>query len=131
MAGLEILSSEGLFRLSAMHFAVFSPDCDGGDCSAPKPGKKEQKSYDYCAGILMVHGFNPSILVFTCVLRRIGLEVTRKIVAGFKMAQRAVDPGANPGLLLPNERPPWNAFRVAPIYTGSILRTAGVVGIEA
>ena len=73
------LSSEILFRFSAMCFTVFSPHRDCRYCNAPKPGKEKQKSYDYRSAILIVHGFRSFLSVFTQVLRKRGREVTRKI----------------------------------------------------
>ena len=71
--------SEVLFCFPALGFDVFSPYRDGRYCSASKPGKEKQKSYDYCSAILMVHRFRSFLSVFTQVLRKIRHEVTRKL----------------------------------------------------
>ena len=70
---------EALFCFPALRFDVFSPYRDSRYCSAPKPGKEKEKSYDYCSAILMVHSFNSFLSVFTPVLRKIRREVTRKM----------------------------------------------------
>jgi len=65
-----------LFCFPALRFDVFSPYRDSRYCSAPKPGKEKQKSYDYCSAILMVHSFNSFLSVFTryCVRSGAGLR---------------------------------------------------------
>jgi hypothetical protein len=78
------LPSEVLFCFPALRFDVFSPYRDGRYCSAPKPGKEKQKSYDYRSAILMVHRFRSFLSVFVQVLRKIWREVTRKMAAHFE-----------------------------------------------
>jgi hypothetical protein len=51
------LASEVVFCFPALRFDAFSPYRDSRYCSAPKPGKEKQKSYDYRSAILMVHRF--------------------------------------------------------------------------
>ena len=78
------LASEVVFCFPALRFDAFSPYRDSRYCSAPKPGKEKQKSYDYRSGILMVHRFRSFLSVFTPVLRKIWREVTRKMAAQFE-----------------------------------------------
>jgi hypothetical protein len=78
------LASEVLFCFPALRFDMFSPYRDGRYCSAPKPGKEKQKSYDYRSAILVVHRFRSFLSVFVQVLRKIWREVTRKMVAHFE-----------------------------------------------
>ena len=75
------LTSEVLFCFPAVRFHVFSPYRHQRHCSAPKPGKEKQKSYDYRPAILIVHRFRSFRSVFTQVLRKMGREVTRKMAA--------------------------------------------------
>jgi hypothetical protein len=77
------LASEVVFCFPALRFDAFSPYRDSRYCSAPKPGKEKQKSYDYRSGILVVHRFRSFLSVFTPVLRKIWREVTRKMAAQF------------------------------------------------
>jgi hypothetical protein len=53
---------EALFCFPVVRFDVLSPDRDGRYCSAPKPGKEKQKSYNYGSAIVMVHSFDPFFL---------------------------------------------------------------------
>ena len=107
------VSSEVLLRFPAVRFTVFSPDGDGRNCSAPKPGKEKQKRYDYCPAILMVHMFQSFLLVFTRVLRRTGREVTREMAARFEMFRRLCRAlGLTRGPLAPRDDLP-------PMHTGS------------
>ena len=75
------LTSDVLFCFPGLRFDVFSPCRDGRYCSAPKPGKEKQKSYNYCFAILMVHRFESFLSVFTQVMRKMRREVTRKMAA--------------------------------------------------
>jgi hypothetical protein len=77
------LASEVLFCFPALRFDVFSAYRDGQYCSAPKPWKEKQKSYNYCSAVLMVHRFRLFLSVFTQVMRKIRREVTRKMAAQF------------------------------------------------
>ena len=71
--------SQFKFCFPTFGFHMLSPYRDSRYCSAPKPGKEKQKSYDYCSAILMVHSFNSFLSVFTPVLRKIRRGVTRKM----------------------------------------------------
>jgi hypothetical protein len=51
-----------LFCFPLLRFGAFSPHRETRYCGAPKPGKEEQKSYDYCSAVLIIHGVNPSFL---------------------------------------------------------------------
>ena len=64
------LVSDVLFCFPALRCHVFSPCRSSRCCGAPKPGKEKHKSYDYGCAILMVHGFQSFLSVFTpyCVI---------------------------------------------------------------
>lgn len=78
------LTSDVLFCFPGLRFDVFSPYRDGRYCSAPKPGKEKQKSYNYCSAVMMVHRFRFFLSVFAQVMRKIRREVTRKLAAQFE-----------------------------------------------
>ena len=56
------LASQVLLRLPAVGFQVFPPYRDSRQCSASKPGKEKEASYDYRSAILIIHKFLPSFL---------------------------------------------------------------------
>ena len=72
------LTSEVLFCFPGLRFDVFSPYRDGRYCDAPKPRKEEQKSYNYCSAILIVHRFNPSFLCSPRHCVKSGARLRRK-----------------------------------------------------
>jgi hypothetical protein len=76
--------NEVLFCFPALRFEVFSPYRSSRYCGAPKPGKEKHKGYDYRSAILIVHGFQSFLSVFTSLVRNICREVTRKMAAQFE-----------------------------------------------
>lgn len=81
-------------------FRVCSPYRHDRDCGTPKPGKKKQKRYDYACAVLVIHRF-PFSLLLTRVVRKIRLEVTRKVVDAvvlYRQPCRALDSSMNPKL---------------------------------
>jgi len=76
---------QALFCFLALRFRVRPPGCHRRQSGASNPGKEKQKRYYYRSGVLIVHKFRLllcfgfSSKVFTGVLRKIRLEVTRKI----------------------------------------------------
>jgi len=78
------LTSDVLLCFPGLRFDVFSPSRDRRYCSAPKPGKEKQKSYNCCSAVLMVHRFRSFLCVFTKILRKVRREVTRKLAAQFE-----------------------------------------------
>ena len=77
------ITLEALFCFPALRFGAFSPHRETRYCGAPKPGKEEQKSYDYRSAILIIHRVNPSICVHP-LMRKIWREVTQKMAAQFE-----------------------------------------------
>jgi hypothetical protein len=78
------ISFTGFVLLSYFGFPCVLAYRDGRYCSAPKPGKEKQKSYNYCSAVLMVHRFRSFLSVFTQVMRKIRREVRRKLAASLK-----------------------------------------------
>ena len=93
------LTSDVLFCFPALRFDVFSAYRHGQYCSAPKPGKEKQKSYNYCSAVLMVHRFRSFLCVFTQVMRKSRREVTRKLAAQFEALPPLPRFGAGQGSL--------------------------------
>ena len=77
------ITLEALFCFPALRFGAFSPHRETRYCGAPKPGKEEQKSYDYRSAIFIIHRVNPSFCVHP-LMRKIWREVTQKMAAQFE-----------------------------------------------